>query len=349
MRRPTFLIFVAFAMFGSICTYSRRRHDPELDYMKHRLDLMEEGMANYVYESKPSITYLQNEVGKLKGENDVLREKVSGQEKEINNLKWMASENKKYSLTREERDLVTELKWTIFDLKMANEILQEENCKQNTVCNVWSDWTKCSATCGSGTRIRYRTCEKTGRFASMCTPSELEEEQCESQKCDVRSLLPRFDCPENYTSFQGYCFRFSGRQDARLLSTILCEKEDAHLVYINNEEKQNIVWDYLNAVAPEYMVDMNEDFSKREYWDFKDIDQKTNIAIDGMRKHRQTYFLNWRVQEMTYFNWALGQPRNDKSNGDYCVTLNVLTGEWYMLCCSVTFFYVCETEVRVSD
>ncbi|KAH3707157.1 hypothetical protein DPMN_066554 [Dreissena polymorpha] len=47
---------------------------------------------------------------------------------------------------------------------------------------------------------------------------------------------------------------------------------------------------------------------------------------------------------MTYFNWAVGEPRNDRSDGDYCVTFNVLTGTWYMRCCSVTFYYVCEVD-----
>ena len=326
----------------------RNRNERELEFMEHRVGLMEDGLRTFVYEAKPSITYLQNEVGILQSENEMLREKMSSQDKDIENLKWMASENKKSSLTQEERDLVTELKWTIFDLKMANEILQDENCKQNTVCKDWSVWSRCSATCGPGTAIRYRKCETSGHFASMCKPEDVQEEPCDLGSCITTTLLPQYDCPENYTSFKGNCFRFSGRQDARLLSTIICEEEDAHLVEINNDDKQIIVRDYLNIVAPRYMVDMHEDFSKREYWDYRDIDQKINVAIDGVRKHQRTYFLNWQDREMTYFNWAMYQPPDYKSDGDYCVTINVLTGKWNMLCCSVTFYYVCETEARLS-
>lgn len=344
----TFLLFVNI-LIGVV--NSGRHYDEdnlEQEFVNHRLNLLEQGMSTYVYDSIAKMTYMQNQVEYLSVESSILQAILNEQKAEIDTLKWATENVKETQLTQEERDLVTELKWTIFDLKHTNEELQEDACFRNTDCYEWSGWSMCSVECGSGSKIRSRDCVTSGKFSSMCKPLDVQEEECKGNNCIVKHALSQFDCPDEYYSFQGFCFRFSGRQDSRLLSTIICDEEGSHLVLIDNDDKQKAVFDFLNIVAPEYMVDMHEDFSKREYWNFKDIDQKTNVAVDGVRKEQRTVFLNWRDDVMTYFNWAVGEPRNDKSDGDYCATLNVLTGEWYMKCCSVTFYYVCESNSRTG-
>lgn len=325
---------------------ARGREGEDMDLANHRIDLLEESVRTYVYEAQPKIKLLEDDIEDLREENAYLNHQILEQQREIQNLQWATVDVKQNQMTKEERDLVSELKWTIFDLKEANRELQEEACHRHTECEEWQRWSRCSADCGQGTRVRARNCVQNGRFSSMCTPQNFEEERCVGKNCSLLSSLSRLDCKENYTSFQGYCLRFSERQDSRLVSTILCEEDGGHLVDIDSDVKQKIVWDFIGLVAPLYMVDLHEDFSKREYWDFHDIDQKTNVAIDGIRKHQREEFVNWRNNRMAYFHWAVGQPRNSRSDGDYCVTMNVLTGEWYMKCCSKTFFYVCETGYR---
>ncbi|XP_060570371.1 uncharacterized protein LOC132728707 [Ruditapes philippinarum] len=339
------ILFLIIAIF-SVTVFSEDTKDYEKLFIEHRLELLENGIASYVGESIPKMRSLEDQVEYLQKENTILHDIIENQNKKIKTLQWATEDMKVNQLTREERDLVTELKWTIFDLKEANRELQEDACMRKTECNEWEEWSRCSVDCGKGTRIRSRGCSNTGRFSSMCKPLDIEEQSCHGSNCRFQSTLSQFDCPDGYYSFQGLCLRFSGRQDGRLHSTILCEEESSHLVFIDSAEKHEAVVEFINIVAPEYMVDMHEDFSKREYWDFHDIDQKTHVAVDGIRKHQKTYFINWKEQNMTYFNWAVGQPRNDKSDGDYCVTINVLTGEWYMKCCTVTFFYICESEER---
>ena len=42
----------------------------------------------------------------------------------------------------------------------------------------WSEWSQCSETCGSGQRVRYRSCSEFG----MCGDASLKEtEDCELQ------------------------------------------------------------------------------------------------------------------------------------------------------------------------
>ncbi|KAL4231879.1 hypothetical protein ACF0H5_009455 [Mactra antiquata] len=331
---------------GVFCRRRRNIDNAEKEFVDHRIKLLEDGMNIFVEDANEKMADMEIEVAFLTAETANLKTTIEEQRREIRTLQWATADTKMNQLTKEEKDLVTELKWTIFDLKNANLELQEDACHRNTECSDWTEWTTCSVSCGSGTKIRSRTCTQSGRFSSMCKPVDIDEEPCRTE-CVSPNGLFNFDCPEGYSSFQGYCFRFSKRQDARTLSTILCEEEDAHLVAVNNVDKQKVVKDFIDMVAPEYMVDMHEDFSKREYWDFHDIDQKVSVAIDGVRRHQRRYFLNWREDMMTYFNWAIGQPRNDRSDGDYCVTMNVLSGDWYMKCCDVTFFYICETEKRV--
>lgn len=339
----TFLLF-ANILIGVKCGRYYDIDTLEQEFMNHRLNLLEQGMSTYVYDSIAKMKSLQNQVEYLLVESSSLQTIIDGQKTEIDTLKWATKTIKETQLTSEERDLVSELKWTIFDLKQTNEALQEDACFRNTDCYEWTEWSRCSVECGRGSKIRSRDCVTSGKFSTMCKPLAVQEEECNGSSCMFKNALSQFDCPDEYYSFQGFCFRFSGRQDSRLLSTIICDEEGSHLVLIHNAEKQKVVFDFINIVAPEYMVDMHEDFSKREYGDYKDIDKKTHVAVDGVRKEQRTVFLNWREAIMTYFNWAVVEPRNDKSDGDYCITLNVLTGQWYMKCCSVTFYYVCESN-----
>lgn len=344
MDKAAVLVTVlSFAITASV-SFARTRETQEIEFAKHRIDLLEEGLKNYVYEAQPRIRVLEDEIGFLKEENVFLNEQLQEQRAELQTLQWATSDTKRFQITEEERNVVEELKWTIFDLKEANRELQEEACHRNTMCKDWQEWSRCSVDCGHGTRVRIRRCIQEGRFSSMCTPDNFQEEPCVGNQCAILDTISQLDCRENYTSYQGYCLRFSGRQDTRLLSTILCQDEGGHLAYIDSPAKQKVVWDFIGMSAPEYMPDLDDDVSKHEFWDFKDIDQNTNVAVDGIRKHQRTEFVNWRDEVMSYFNWAVGQPRNDRSDGDYCATMNVLTGEWYMKCCSVTFFYVCETD-----
>ncbi|XP_054018784.1 thrombospondin-2 isoform X1 [Dryobates pubescens] len=47
----------------------------------------------------------------------------------------------------------------------------------------WSDWTKCSVTCGSGTQMRGRSCDVT---RSACTGPHIQTRMCSFKKCDHR-------------------------------------------------------------------------------------------------------------------------------------------------------------------
>ena len=333
-------------------TKEQRVGDADVEFMNHRLDLLEESVRTYVYQQSPKVATLERQVNELMEENASLRRDVDNQRMEIETLHWAMSDIKAHQLTKEEHDLVTSLQWKVYDMQYINEQLLTEACTRSANCTTWTAWSQCSVTCGGGTKVRSRECSHSPNLQSLCGPLQLYGEvpcnqaACAYKKTRTSPLLFQYDCPENFKSYQGYCFRFSGRQDARLVSNMRCEDDGGHLASLDSDEKNKAVFDYLQIVAPHYMTDMNEDFSKREYWDFHDIDQKVNVAVDGVRRHQKMSVVNWRDEEMTYFHWATGQPRRRTNDGSYCVTMNVLTGSWYLKCCDVPFFYVCETDKR---
>ena len=53
----------------------------------------------------------------------------------------------------------------------------------------WSSWSRCSVTCGQGSRLRSRQCSS-GR-SQDCTGSRLAQVSCNLQQCsDETSTLP---------------------------------------------------------------------------------------------------------------------------------------------------------------
>ncbi|KAH3707158.1 hypothetical protein DPMN_066555 [Dreissena polymorpha] len=271
-------IICALLILGSICAQHNsqavRWHQPEQsseDYelLANRMELTEESLRAYMFETNPVLSALRNDVRGIRKANKYLMKTLSRQRRELEDLRWATTQLKLSEVQEEERDMITQLQWTIFDLKFANERLQEDSCFRDTTCSDWTGWSHCSVTCSSGTRIRSRDCNQTGSFKSLCKPIVYDEVPCEEKACPtVEPVYEMTRCPKNYTSFDGYCLRFSGRQDTRLLSGIICNEDGGHLVTIDSNDKNEIVWEFLKKEAPQYMVDMNEDFSKREFWDF---------------------------------------------------------------------------------
>lgn len=66
---------------------------------------------------------------------------------------------------------------------------------------LWSDWSPCSVTCGSGVRIRTRQILIAGDLVEMCTKRRGLYEQ---QPCSVRS-----DCLVDAIAARGNNFNFS--------------------------------------------------------------------------------------------------------------------------------------------
>jgi hypothetical protein len=353
MKSLLFAAFVAAAMHLIMRVYCQQNSYSDNDFKtitNNKLERIEESMTTFIYDTIAKLQSLKEEIRYLNTETANLRNFLQDHESQLQTLKWATEDLKQNQLPRKERDLVTEMQWAIFDLKQSFRDLEEEACFRNTDCSVWTEWSRCSVECGSGTRIRSRDCIKSGKFQSMCEPLDLQEEVCKGSACKEKPLLPQFDCPASYVSFQDLCLKFSKSKSNRLSSSMLCEKEGGFMVEIDSEHKQRLVKDFIDIVAPGIMVGReNITNSETEYWNKNEIDQRTHVAIDGMRNHQQTVFRNWRGEVMTYFNWAVGEPRNDKSNGMYCVTLNVLTGEWYMKCCDLPFFYVCESAKRTGN
>ena len=336
---------------------------PKLERTEHRLERLESGFNEFANEILPSMEKMQRKlqfatdtnkelsrkVKDISYENELIVEEMVRQESVISDLLWAAAELKKdEQITVADQNALKEIEWAVFDLKHSTLALMEDICLRESECSDWSNWGACSVSCGSGTSVRSRECTLAGKFKSYCNPRRSESTACSDVPCEAVIVLNDLDCPENFVSFRGYCFRFSETRSSRLLSNIMCETDDAHLVEIDSSQKQAIVVEYLQQIGSSYLkevdVDVNVNMNtKSEDDSITNSDElETQIAIDGMRYSQETVYLNWKEKEMIFFRWAWGQPRNDASDGDYCITMNPENGDWYLRCCSRRFYYICE-------
>ena len=339
-----------------------KEYVPKQAFTEHRLELLENGFNAFAIEVLPNMEKMQKKlqfvtdtnkelsqkVKAISEENENIVEELVRQESVISDLLWAATELKKdEQISVTDQNTLSEIEWTVFDLKHSTLDLMEDICLRESECSHWSDWGACSVSCGSGTASRSRECTVGGKFKGYCSPVRSETTECAESPCEAVIIVDDLVCPENFVSFRGYCFRFSVTRSSRLLSNIMCETDDAHLVEIDSPEKQAIVKEYLRQVGMSYLketdVELNENMNtKSEDDSFTNDELETQIAIDGIRHRRETAYLNWKENEMVFFQWAWGQPRNDESDGDYCITMNPENGRWYLRCCSRRFYYICE-------
>ena len=324
-------------------------------FTEHRLKLLENGFEAFTEEVLPRIDKVQEKLRFVTETNkqlarqlqdvtiraDHLSDALEEQETLISDVLWALGDIKGGLVDDDSEDILAEIEWTLFDVQQSNTLLLEEMCRKQTECGDWSEWGSCSASCGTGSSSRSRVCTNGGKFKSYCKPITSDTRGCTGINC----ILPDFnelDCPENYVSYQGYCLRFSESRSSRLLSTIRCEIDDAHLVEIDSPGKQAVIAQFIKSVASDISWLTDDDIHIRMNSNYNDVEDPWLIAIDGVRHANEKAYLNWKGREMTYFQWAIGQPRNDQSDGAYCITFSVKNNRWYLKCCSKLFYYICE-------
>ena len=329
--------------------------DLKEDLTDHRLNLLEDGFNAFAREVFPQMRRMQKKLEFITETNkelsyqlrdvtshtDQLLSDFEEQENLVSDLLWAVGDIKTRQLPGEDNDSLTEIETTLSELKKTNMMFLEERCWSEVHCDGWSEWGTCSVDCGTGSSSRSRVCSNEGKFMSYCEPVIYETKDCTGNKCTLPALSV-FHCPENYVNFQGYCLRFSDDRRSRLLSTILCEEDDAHLVEIDSPAKQAIIMQYLQTVTTALMGESNVDDDITGYSDLKTTEDQSLVAVDGIRHRQEKAYLNWKEKEMGFFEWAPGEPRNNESDGDYCLTLSIKDYRWYLRCCSKLFHYVCE-------
>ena len=250
-----------------------------------------------------------------------------------------------------DKDELTEIEWTLFDLKYSTGQILEGMCLNEAKCSDWSEWSACSVDCGPGSSIRSRSCTNDGKFQSYCDPARVDTKDCLGTKCGLQKpqikVMASADltCPESFVNLRGYCLRFSGRSDNRNLANIICETDNAHLVTIDHPEKRDTVIAYLEEEVPIYMQYLTENAKVSGTTELDYIDKTSQIAIDGVLYEGDKQFVNWKGEDLKYFQWSVGEPRHAESNGDYCITVSLEDHKWYSNHCDETFYYVCEAPL----
>ena len=276
-----------------------------------------------------------------KEQNGQLLEMLQQQEDVISDLLWAVGDLKKHRLTRADKNRLSKIEWTVFDLKQSTATLMEEMCLKERQCSDWSEWSTCSVDCGTGSAYRSRECNSNRKFKSYCKLVLSETKTCTGNKCENKSMS-NGSCPENFHLYQGYCLLFTGRRDSRRIATTICKKHHAHLVEIDSPQKQAIVSEYMQQVVPDYMRQTGIDYNAMRQSDFKYLQEHSHVGIDGIRLNRDADYRNWKSRKMTYFHWAEGQPRNGKYGKEYCITVSLKDNKWYLQTCAKRFYYICE-------
>ena len=330
--------------------------EPRVDFTDHRLQLLEDGFAVFVKEVLPTIEKMQKKLDfvsetnkeisqqllNARTQNDQLSEMLGEQEGVISDLLWAVADLKKHRLKKADRNTLSNIEWTVFDLKQSIDVLMREMCLREIQCGDWSEWSACSVDCGTGNQYRLRNCTSERKFQSYCEDGEpvtIESKSCSINVCELKSSSARV-CPENFHFFGGYCFLFNGRRDNRKVASTVCGENGAHLVDIDSPEKQSVVEAYIQKLVPDTMQRTGVDIDVTRHTNVKHF----HLAIDGVRRKRDNMFTNWKSEIMTYFRWAAGQPRIGKVGKDYCITLRLDEGGWYLQSCNKRFLFLCEVD-----
>jgi hypothetical protein len=64
-------------------------------------------------------------------------------------------------------------------------LCNEWMCPVDCTVNAWADWSDCSATCGGGERMRFRTEDVPAELGGEACPELLEQEQCSTNACPI--------------------------------------------------------------------------------------------------------------------------------------------------------------------
>ena len=353
--KRTVLIYLSILLS---CSFGFPTDDEDLiqELTNHRLDLLENGFKVFANEVLPKLEKVQkklefvtktskdisNQLQDVSTLDSALADTIEQQSTDIADLLWAVGDLKNHGLTNTDKDVLSRMEWTLFDLKYSTSMVMEEMCRKDITCGDWSEWSMCSVNCGNGESLRSRECSNDGKFKLHCEPILSESRKCSGSKC-ILNALSKLDCPEAYVSYQGYCLRFSGRRDSRLMSNIICETDDAHLVAIDSPDKLGIVMSYLEEFAPTHMRKTDKYSDSKGYSNFDYLDDDNLVAIDGSKHKNMNDYYNWEGEVMKFFHWAPEQPSSDNIVGNYnCITANIKDNYWYLRSCTKRFYYVCE-------
>ena len=122
-------------------------------------------------------------------------------------------------------------------------------------------------------------------------------------------------CYEGYTNSNGYCFKFfPGQRTIAYFARRTCEHNNGHLAFIDSEEKNDALFDFLKNYATSGRVYID---GRRQY-SFKDI--------------------NYEGMEMGFHKW----DSDFTEILEKCVVLNMNTGNWFLDSCFEYNDFVCE-------
>ncbi|KAL3870733.1 hypothetical protein ACJMK2_038777 [Sinanodonta woodiana] len=196
----------------------------------------------------------------------------------------------------------------------------------------WGSWSKCSSTCGKGTKNRVRTCSDPAPSdgGDYCDGVGMEYNECQISPCKA---LPY--CDNGWKEYQGSCYFFAHKNQESMswrAAKEFCDRSDSHLLRLDDQMEfefiTNVLWELFSkqieeGIRPEpvYWTGGN-DISNEGQWVWSPGDENMIFTI-----------------------WSQGEPNNENRAED-CVILNYFT-EFKMndINCWEKIKFICEKLV----
>ncbi|XP_062979336.1 C-type lectin domain family 17, member A-like isoform X2 [Elgaria multicarinata webbii] len=266
-------------------------------------------------ESKKELSYLQESVGALKGEGNLIAPVLE-------ELTEMERENGKIvkDVTQMREELQSFAVALMAKGNSTASVLEELAAMKKENGRIAKDITQMREELQS-----FTVSVTTNRTWSPSVLEELAELKRENGRItkDVLQVLEELRnftelvctrCPENWLTFQRSCYFFSTLRKPWRAANKSCENEGGHLVIINHWAEQKFL---LNQLANEQVFWIGlSDIDKEQKW----------IWVDGT--------------PLSISFWGAGEP-NDAGHGEDCATL-LFNGKWNDAVCSSVDYWICE-------
>ncbi|XP_052788104.1 thrombospondin-2-like isoform X1 [Mya arenaria] len=193
---------------------------------------------------------------------------------------------------------------------------QKATCPIDGGWGSWGHWRTCSVTCGTGIKIRHRSCTYPAPQygGTSCVGSPTSQKQCTHNVCPIT-------CPTHWDRHGSSCYYVSTTRHAWSYSKHYCKNHSSFLVEIDNAAEDSFI---LNELSNHDIIGV--------WTGGNDISKEGHYVWDGSRT------------AINYTHWAPGQPDGNNTHRPSHDCIKVTSAHWFDESCTNTHHFICEQK-----